>query len=131
HLLHELDILDTAPEPVFDQITAFARELFDVETAIITLIDSERQWFKSAIGFDEKQTPREVSMCAHVVAQGATMVVGDASQDQRFIDNPYVACAEGIRFYAGVPLEMAPGVHIGTLCIIDSKPRDFSSQHRQ
>src|SRR5690554_5811144 len=100
HLLHELDILDTAPEPVFDQITAFARELFDVETAIITLIDSERQWFTSAIGFDEKQTPRELSVCAHVVAQGATMVVGDASQDQRFFDNPYVACADGIRFYA-------------------------------
>lgn len=131
HLLHELDILDTEPEPVFDQITSFARDIFDVETAIITLVDSERQWFKSAIGFDEKQTPREVSMCAHVIAQGATMVVPDASQDPRFIDNPYVDCPKGIRFYAGAPIEVIPGIHIGTLCIIDSKPRQFSPQQQQ
>lgn len=130
HLLHELDILDTEPEPVFDQITAFAKDLFQVETALITLIDAERQWFKSKVGFDENETPREVSMCAHVVAQGSTMIVADASQDPRFQDNPYIDCVDGVRFYAGVPLEMAPGIFIGTLCIVDNKPRQFSKQQQ-
>ena len=130
YLLHELDILDTEPEPVFDQITAFAKDLFEVDTAIITLVDAERQWFKSAVGFDGQETPREVSMCAHVVAKGATMVVNDASQDPRFHDNPYIDCVDGVRFYAGVPLEMAPGLFIGTLCIIDSKPRELTQQQQ-
>lgn len=130
HLLHELDILDTEPEPVFDQITAFAKDLFQVESALITLVDAERQWFKSKIGFDENETPREVSMCAHVIAQGQTMVVNDASTDPRFRDNPFIDCVDGIRFYAGAPIEMAPGIHIGTLCIIDSKPRLFTEQQQ-
>lgn len=130
HLLHELDILDTEPEPVFDQITALARDIFQVDTAIITLVDAERQWFKSKVGFDEKETPREVSMCTHVVAQGSTMVVNDTQQDERFINLPHVACKDGIRFYAGAPLEMAPGLYIGTLCIIDSQPRTFSQQEK-
>src|SRR5690554_5283303 len=131
HLLHELDILDSEPEPVFDKITQFAQQLFQVEAAIITLVDSERQWFKSKIGFNENETPREVSMCAHAVAHGSTMVVADASKDQRFSENPYVACEGGIRFYAGVPIAVVPNVHIGTLCIVDSHVRELSAEQQQ
>lgn len=131
HLLHDLDILDTEPEPVFDNITQFAKQLFDVDAALITLVDSERQWFKSKIGFQECETPREVSFCGHAIMQGTTMVVEDATKDDRFYDNPFVVAAEGVRFYAGAPLEIKPGIIIGTLCLIDSKPRQFSLQQRQ
>lgn len=130
HLLHELDILDTEPEPVFDKITKLAKQLFEVDACLITLIDSERQWFKAKIGVQESETPRDVSFCSHAVVQGSTMVVNDATKDERFHDNPYVLADGGLRFYAGVPLEITPGIFIGTLCIIDSKPRTLL-QHQQ
>ncbi|WP_404408927.1 diguanylate cyclase [Pseudidiomarina marina] len=131
HLLHELDILDTEPEPVFDKITQFAKQLFDADAALITLVDSERQWFKSKIGFQENETPREVSFCSHAVEKASTMVVEDATKDERFFDNPYVVAENGLRFYAGVPLEIAPDIFVGTLCITDSRPRNFSTQQRE
>ena len=131
HLLHELDILDTEPEPVFDQITALAKDIFQVDAAIITLVDGQRQWFKSKVGFAENETPRDVSFCAHAVAQGSTMVVNDATGDERFVDNPYVTAEGGLRFYAGATLELGNQLHLGTLCIIDSQPREFSEQQQR
>lgn len=131
HLLHELDILDTEPEPIFDKITNLAKQVFNVETALITLVDSERQWFKSKIGFQACETPRSISFCGHAIAQGATLIVENALEDERFHDNPLVTAENGIRFYAGAPLEISPGIFVGTLCIIDTHPKHFTSQQVQ
>ncbi|WP_339877871.1 diguanylate cyclase [Pseudidiomarina gelatinasegens] len=131
HLLHELDILDTEPEPIFEKITLMVKQLFGVETVLISLIDSDRQWFKSKVGFNASETPREVSMCAHAIAQGSTMVINDTREDPRFIGNPLVTASGGIRFYAGAPIEIAPQTYIGTLCVIDSKPHVFTAQQQQ
>lgn len=102
-LLHELELLDTEADPIFDRITLLVKELLHADAALISLIDDERQWFKSRVGLDEPETPREVSFCTHVVASGETMVVEDARQDKRFCNNPYVATADGVRAYAGAP----------------------------
>ncbi|MDX1706315.1 diguanylate cyclase [Pseudidiomarina sp.] len=125
--LHELEILDTEPAQTLDEIVAFARELFGVDAALITLVDEDRQWFKAKAGFSEKETPRDVSFCAHVVASGKTTVVENASKDPRFSDNPYVVAPDGIRFYAGAPLTINE-FHLGTLCLIDSSSRTFRDE---
>ncbi len=130
-VLHELDILDTEADKILDEITAFARELFGVDAALITLVDEDRQWFKAKIGFDEPETPRDVSFCSHVVASGETIIIENASLDERFIDNPYVTAEGGIRFYAGAPLTIENEFHLGTLCLIDSSPRTFTSSQKR
>lgn len=130
-LLHELNLLDSEADPLYDSITAFAQQLFGVDAAIITLVDEHRQWFKSAQGFDLTETPRDVSFCAHAITQQTTMIVEDASQDERFHDNPFVIAEDGIRFYAGVPLALNDDLNIGTLCLIDSRPRQLSPQQQQ
>lgn len=126
-LLHELELLDTEAEPIFDRITLLVKELLQADAALISLIDSERQWFKSKVGLEETETPRQVSFCTHVVASGETMVVEDARQDKRFCNNPYVTTADGVRAYAGAPITLYGEFHLGTLCVICHQPRVFQA----
>jgi PAS domain S-box-containing protein len=125
--LHALRILDTPPEPRFDRLTNLAASLFGVPTALITLIDDERQWFKSRLGLDLCETHREDAFCNRAIQMppGSVLVVPDATKDARFVDNPYVVGPDGIRFYAGAVLTSASGHNLGTLCLIDVKPRTF------
>ncbi|MDH4109768.1 MAG: sensor domain-containing diguanylate cyclase [Gammaproteobacteria bacterium] len=125
--LHSLRVLDTPAEERFDQITRMAKRLFDVPIALISLVDSDRQWFKSRQGLDARETPRDISFCGHAILDEAVFVVENAAQDLRFSDNPLVCGAPDIRFYAGCPLHSADGHRIGTLCLIDRVPRTFSA----
>jgi diguanylate cyclase (GGDEF)-like protein/PAS domain S-box-containing protein len=124
--LFDLGILDTPPDDELDRITRLARKLFGVDTALVSLIDEKRQWFKSAAGLDAKETPRDISFCGHAILGNTTFVVNDALKDDRFFDNPLVTGKPYIRFYAGHPLQSIEGYNLGTLCILDSKPREFS-----
>ena len=121
--LRELLILDTPPEERFDRLTAFAAQEFDVPTALLSLIDEDRQWFKSRVGVDSCETPRSISFCGHAILQDDIMVVPDVKQDERFFDNPLVTGEPHIQFYAGAPLKLPGGQNVGTLCLIDNKPR--------
>lgn len=123
-------VLDTPPEEAFDNITRLAVALFNAPIALVTLIDADRQWFKSRVGLDRTETPREFAFCDHAIRTGNTMVVEDASRDQRFVDNPLVTGAPFIRFYCGVPLRSAEGLGLGTLCLIDRAPRTISVEQR-
>ncbi|HSH74349.1 MAG TPA: sensor domain-containing diguanylate cyclase [Longimicrobiales bacterium] len=125
--LEELSALDTSPEERFDRLTRLARRIFDVPVALVTLVDSERQWFKSRVGLDASEPPREWAFCSVAIAQGCTLVVEDALQDERFRENPLVRGDTGIRFYAGQPIAAPNGAPIGTLCIIDRQPRSLST----
>ncbi|MGX9461240.1 diguanylate cyclase [Shewanella sp. A14] len=124
--LRGLNILDTIAEERFDRITRLAKRLFSVSICVVSLVDSKRQWFKSVQGLDICETRRDISFCAHTINQKHILVVPDALKDARFADNPLVLAAPHIRFYAGFPLTMPNGVRVGTLCIIDDKPRAFS-----
>lgn len=129
--LRQYRILDTPSEQSYDDITALAAYICHVPTALISLIDADRQWFKSKIGLEVSETSRDVSFCAHAILDQQIMVINDALHDDRFVDNPLVTCAPGIRFYAGVPL-VTPDEHsIGTLCIIDYQPRELSEPQIQ
>jgi len=121
--LRDLLILDTLPEERFDRIAKFAKFEFDVPIVLISLVDSDRQWFKSVVGFNGCSTSRDDSFCAHAILQDAIMVVEDATQDERFFDNPYVSAEPHIVFYAGAQLVLPGGAKIGTLCLIDHKPK--------
>lgn len=126
--LHALNILDTPPEESFDRITRLARHMFQVPVALITLIDTNRQWHKSAQGIDRRETPRDTSFCAHAIHGDSIMVVPNALADARFADNPVVSGDARVRFYAGCPLKAPSGARVGTLCIIDRKPRALSAE---
>src|SRR5215471_4369585 len=123
--LRDLGILDTQPEERFDRITRVAAALFDVPIALVSLVDKDRQWFKSCYGIGAKETSREASFCAHVVYSRETMLVSDTLQDPRFSDNPFVINEPRIRFYAGSPLILADGSCVGTLCLVDTRPRSL------
>lgn len=123
--LHALNILDTPPEAGFDRITRLALRLFHVPTAYVSLIDTHRQWYKSAAGADLGETSRDLSFCAHAILGETIMIVPDAQRDPRFADHPLVTGAPHIRFYAGCPLTMPNGARLGTLCIVDFIARDF------
>ncbi len=129
-VLIDLDLLDSPPDERFDRITRLAARLFDVPTALVSLVDAERQWFKSRVGMDLAETPRSASFCAHAIRQEDVMVVVDACADARFADSPMVRGDAGIRFYAGSPIAIGDGTRIGTLCIIDRVPREFGEQER-
>jgi len=123
--LRALGLLDTAPEPRFEALTRTACRLFGVPTALITLVDADRQWFKSRQGLEVPATPREISFCGHAILQEDPLLVEDALRDPRFHDNPLVLGRPGIRFYAGSPLRSPEGLPYGTLCLIDYAPRAF------
>ncbi|MFZ6743288.1 PAS domain S-box protein [Undibacterium sp. JH2W] len=120
-------ILDTPTEERFDRLTRLARRLFQTPIALISLIDSERQWFKSRQGLDATETARDISFCGHAILSPDVLYIPDASLDTRFADNPLVANAPHIRFYAGAPLRASNGQHLGTLCIIDTQARTLAA----
>ncbi|TBR17281.1 PAS domain S-box protein, partial [bacterium] len=126
--LRALTILDTSPEERFDRLTRLAQNILGVPIAVVSLVDESRQWFKSIQGLGAKETPREVSFCGHVILGRGLFVVPDATKDPRFADNPLVAGSPDIRFYAGFPLATAEGLNLGTLCVIDRKPREFGER---
>lgn len=128
--LDELHILDTPPEERFDQVTRLAKRLFGVESAAITLIDRDRQWFKSRVGIQLSETPRSDAFCDHTIRQSETMTVPDALADPRFIENSLVTGPPKIRFYAGYPIEGPGGEPLGALCIFDPIPREFSGAEK-
>jgi GAF domain-containing protein len=125
--LHALLILDTPPEQRFDRIAAFAAAEFDVPIVLLTLLDAERQWFKARVGLALCETGRDISFCGHAILQPDILVVPDALEDPRFADNPLVTGAPHIRFYAGAPLQVADGMRLGTLCLIDRRPRTLDA----
>lgn len=130
HALHALNILDTQPEERFDRLTRLARRLFDVPIALVSLVDSNRQWFKSCQGLAITETPRDVSFCAHAILSDQILMIPDAGSDERFQDNPLVTGEPKIRFYAGCPLKVGNGSNVGTLCLLDTRPRVLDAEER-
>jgi len=136
--LVKLDVLDTPPEERFDRITRLAKRMFDVPIALISLVDTERQWFKSKQGLSAEETPRKYSFCAHAITLPSMnnpahriMEISDTLQDQLFHDNPLVTGDPHIRFYAGFVLQSYDEYNLGTLCIIDDKPKKLSREERE
>ncbi|CAI8716073.1 Diguanylate cyclase [Pseudomonas sp. IT-P2] len=129
-VLQDLKLLDSAPEERFDRLTRLAKRLFNVPIALVTLVDKDRQWFKSCVGLGVTETPRDVSFCAHAILQDELLLVPDAREDERFHDNPLVIGDPNIRFYAGYPLTVPNGNKMGTLCLIDTRPRDLDEEER-
>ena len=121
--LRHFKVLDTEPERVFDDIARLAAYVCQTPTALVTFVDSDRQWFKARVGFGPRETPRDVSFCAHAILQPGPLVVTDALDDERFHDNPLVLEAPYIRFYAGFPLTSEEGHRVGTLCVLDTAKR--------
>jgi GAF domain-containing protein len=124
--LHAYSILDTLPEQIFEDVTALASLICGTPISLVSLVDADRQWFKSAVGLPGRETPRAQSFCAHTLGTGTTLIVGDARQDARFMDNPSVVGEPGVRFYAGAPIIERGGHVLGTVCVIDTVPRTIS-----
>ena len=128
--LQALNILDTEPEERFDRLTRIAKRVFNVPYSTISMIDSQRQWFKSIQGLSLCQTSRDISFCAHAILFDEILYVENALKDERFHDNPVVVGDPKIRFYAGCSLSVN-GLKLGTFCVFDKKPRAFTSEDRQ
>jgi GAF domain-containing protein len=128
--LHALNILDTPPEDRFDRLTRLAMRAFNVPIAAINMIDTNRQWFKSIGGLSVCETSRDISFCAHAILDDEILCVENALKDERFHDNPLVVHDPKIRCYAGCPLRVN-GFKMGTFCIVDKKPRPFTSEDRR
>jgi diguanylate cyclase (GGDEF)-like protein len=126
--LHQYNLLDTQRDEPFDRITRLVSALLDVPIAAVSLVDRDRQWFKSELGLGIDETPREQSFCSHAMTGDGAMVVRDATLDPRFLANPLVTGHPDIRFYVGFPLRSADGTPLGALCAIDTKPRDIEPQ---
>jgi len=129
--LASYQVLDTQAEPGFDGLTKLAAHLLDVPIALVSIVAGDRQWFKSSFGVEAAETAREVSFCGHVVAGGMPLIVTDASTDPRFANNPFVAGAPHIRFYAGIPLRTPDGHVLGTLCALDYRPRELTAPEQE
>lgn len=125
--LYRLNILDTRAEERFDRLTRLAAATLDAPMALVSLVDRDRQWFKSAFGASSGETPRDVSFCAHAILEDRIMIVPDALTDPRFADNPAVTGEQRVRFYAGCPLRLDSGAVVGTLCIVDRRPRQLAA----
>ncbi len=126
--LRSFDILDSLEEREYDDITRLAAIICETPTALISLVDEDRQWFKSRIGLDVRETPREYAFCAHAIHETQPLIIRDARDDERFHDNPLVTGDPRIRFYTGAPLRTPGGQALGTLCVIDYEPRELSAQ---
>ncbi|MEQ8289092.1 MAG: sensor domain-containing diguanylate cyclase [Gammaproteobacteria bacterium] len=124
--LRSLNILDTSSEERFDRLTRMAKRMFNVPIALVSLVDENRQWFKSCIGLNVSETPRDISFCGHAILGDEIFIIPDTTKDARFNDNPLVTNEPNIRFYAGCPLRFTDGSRLGTLCIIDQQPRILS-----
>lgn len=125
--LRSLNILDSQPEERFDRLTRMAKRIFGVPIALVSLVDKDRQWFKSCAGLDARETSRDISFCGHAINGRDVFIIPDALADQRFADNPLVVGDPNIRFYAGCPLCLN-GYRLGTLCLIDTVPRNFDKE---
>jgi GAF domain-containing protein len=125
--LYDCEVLDTAPEREFDDLTRLACRLTGAPVAVISLVDTHRQWFKSTCNFHAKETPRSTSFCSYAILQQEPLIIMDATRDSRVSDNPLVTGEPGIRAYAGVPLLTIDGLALGTLCVIDFRIRGFSA----
>lgn len=130
--LHALGILDTEAEEHFDRVARLAQHVIGVPIALVSFVDGDRQWFKSRIGLEPQETPRDASFCAHAIVHDADVfVVNDATADRRFTDNPLVLGQPEIRFYAGSPIAAPDGSKLGTLCVIDRVPRELTEEDAQ
>ncbi|MBL7560361.1 GAF domain-containing protein [Olleya sp. YSTF-M6] len=130
--LKSYNILDTLPDQDYDGLTKIAAQICEVPIALISLVDDNRQWFKSSYGLDATETPRDVSFCGHAINdKNNTLIVEDARKDERFFDNPLVIGGPEVIFYTGVPLKSSNGLPLGTLCVIDSKPRVLSDSQNE
>lgn len=129
--LADYRVLDTPNEPVFDAMVARAAEVVGTPIAMVSLVDADRQWFKAALGVTHREAPVQGSFCRETVNQGEVLVVPDAAADIRFKDSAFVTQGDKIRFYAGAPLQVANGARLGTLCVIDTVPRDGLSAEEE